>query len=1033
MKLEKYFLLNKYLLSLFGYSNSSELRKLIKDKPVGFEDDGKSDFMGALISTRDMKISREELAKYDEAIKEYSERLGKNRRENINLKYFQYLAVLFAEIYLDKYFNNRQELLTELNSFMENYKTIGNIDFSFFEEEDLKKLAYWMATGSGKTLIMHINYWQFLKYNSESLDNIILVTPNEGMSKQHYEEMQKSGILCKIYSENSNSLTLYKDEVLVIDIHKLTEKKKGSGVRVETSYFEGRNLVFIDEGHKGQATEERTWKSLREDLGKDGFIFEYSATFGQVIKANGKNNDLLEEYSKAIIFDYSYKYFYEDGYGKDFYVYNLKENTFSENYKEIILTGNLLSFYEQALLYENNRDELKEYLIEKPLWAFVGSKVIGRKNGSFTKNEKETISDVLDVVKFLKKIIENKSLLEDNISKIFKGESGLPDKAGKDIFKDKFKYIKEKNWNTPDIFRSLFNQVSGSLYLFELKSAEGEIGLKIGEGDYFGIINIGDVSGFKKLLEEEGIEVGVDTFTSSLFEQINNHDSNINLLIGAKKFIEGWDSWRVCSMSLLNIGRGEGPQIIQLFGRGVRLKGKELSLKRSNENKDEIKSLETLNIFGLNADYINVFLEMVKKEGLGEEEEIIIPIRRYFDRQKWEKLFTLKTDESFNFANNYINLEINENILVNIKVDIRPRMSLAHGLDTSIAELEDEPIDSSFRKGFLDCTEFLNWEEIYLKIIEFKISKGFYNLEIKKGTLKEVIKRGDYRIYAFPEQIKLKSFTDLKNIEEIVLMILKKYVKNYYFLEERQKETKKLQPVYLVKEDENFSYEEYRLKIEIPDEKEEREKIKERITKIKEALRDIDKLYREDINEIPTIHLDQHLYTPLLVSGGENEDFIKSEPPKLNEGETKFVKKLREQLKENKEKYKDREVFLLRNLSKKGVGFFKNAGFYPDFIMWVKEKNKQTVVFIDPKGILIEDEEKIKLYKYLKNEIQPEINKKHSNTNIKVDSYILSVTDYSAIKRNKSKEEYEKDHVLFLNDKEDCIEKLFQKISEGQN
>jgi len=236
--------------------------------------------------------------------------------------------------------------------------------------------------------------------------------------------------------------------------------------------------------------------------------------------------------------------------------------------------------------------------------------------------------------------------------------------------------------------------------------------------------------------------------------------------------------------------------------------------------------------------------------------------------------------------------------------------------------------------------------------------------------------------------------------------------------------------VYLVKEDENFSYEEYRLKIEIPDEKEEREKIKERITKIKEALKDIDKLYKEDVDEIPAIHLDQHLYAPLLISGGENEDLIKSEPPKLNEGETKFAKKLREYLKENKERYKNREVFLLRNLSKKGVGFFKNAGFYPDFIMWVKEKNKQTVVFIDPKGILIENEEKIKLYEYLKNEIQPEINKNQSDANIKIDSFILSVTDYSSIRRNKLKEEYEKDHVLFLNDKEDCIEKLFQKISE---
>jgi hypothetical protein len=1030
MKLEKYFILNKYLLSLFGYSSFSELRKVIKDREVGFENDGKSYFMSALMGIKDMKVSREELIRYDEIIKGYSERLGRNRRENINLKYCQYLAILFTEIYLDKYFNNRTELLSELNKFMEDYKLIEKIDISFFKEEDLKKLAYWMATGSGKTLIMHINYWQFLKYNIKPLDNIILVTPNEGMSKQHYAEMQKSGVPCKIFSEHSNNLTLYKDEVLVIDIHKLTEKKKGSGVRVETSSFEGRNLVFIDEGHKGQVTEEQTWKRLREDLGKYGFIFEYSATFGQVLRANEKKNDLLEEYSKAIIFDYSYKYFYEDGYGKDFYVCNLKEKKFDQDYKELILTGNLLSFYEQSLLYENHRDELKEYLIEKPLWAFVGSKVIGKKSGKFAKNEEDTISDVLNVVNFLKKIIENKSFLENNISRIFKEQSGLLDEEGKDIFKDRLKYIKQKGCSATDIFKSIFTQGNGTLYLYELKSAEGEIGLKIGEGDYFGVINIGDVSGFKKLLEEEGIEVGADTFTPSLFEQINNYDSNINILIGAKKFIEGWDSWRVCSMGLLNIGKGEGPQIIQLFGRGVRLKGKELSLKRSDENKIQIRSLETLNIFGLNADYINMFLKTVKDEGLGEEEEITIPIKKFFDRPKWEKLYTLKTNQDFNFANIYITLEINENILRKVKIDIRPRVSLAHGLDTSIAELEDKPIDSDLRKYFLDSIQFLNWEEIYLKIIEFKIAKGFYNLEIKKEMLREIIRRCDYKIYTFPEQIRLKSFTDLQNIEEIVLMIFKKYIKNYYYRKERREESKQLQPVYLIKDDENFSYDEYKLRVELPEDKKEREKRKERIEKIKEVLKDVDRLYREDTEEIPTIHLDQHLYTPLVVSSEKDEDFIKSEPPKLNEGETKFIKKLKEYLKLNKEKDKNREVFLLRNLSKKGVGFFKSAGFYPDFIMWVKEKDKQAIVFIDPKGILIEDEEKIRLYEYLKNDIQPEIYKKNPDINIKIDSYILANTEYSDIKRNKSEEEYEKDHVLFLEDQEDCIKKLFQKLSE---
>jgi len=50
------------------------------------------------------------------------------------------------------------------------------------------------------------------------------------------------------------------------------------------------------------------------------------------------------------------------------------------------------------------------------------------------------------------------------------------------------------------------------------------------------------------------------------------------LLIGSKKFSEGWSSWRVSSMGLMNVGKSEGSQIIQLFGRGVRLKGYQFSL-----------------------------------------------------------------------------------------------------------------------------------------------------------------------------------------------------------------------------------------------------------------------------------------------------------------------------------------------------------------------------------------------------------------------------------------------------------------------
>ena len=568
MTLEKYLVLNRYFLNLFGFNEFDELREKLKDSQEGYDSTGRSYFIDVLISLKPEWEA--ELLRYDEAIREYVEKLRQNRKQpNFNLKYFQYLAVLFTEIFLDKYYNDKDGFIAELNEFLKEFNNENKTENSLFTEEDLKKVAFWMATGSGKTLIMHINYWQILKYSKNNWDNIILITPNEGLSKQHYEELKLSGIPCKLYDGNIDNLKTKNGEILIIDIYKLTEEKKGEGVSVDVSFFDGKNLVFIDEGHKGQRTEEQKWKKLREEIGKNGFIFEYSATFGQVI---GKNKDLLEEYAKAIIFDYSYKYFYTDGYGKDFYVYIIREDAYTETQRDLLLTAGLLSFYEQLVVFEKYREELRKYNIEKPLWIFVGSKVTG----------KGINSDVVRVVQFLDKIIRDENYLKENIEKILTGKSGLIDNEGNDIFKGKFEFIRKLS--VDEIVEGIYQKVfggKGRLGLYEIKNAEGEIGLKTTTGEkYFGVVNIGDVRSLKKLIKESEIEVKEDHFSQSLFFGINESNSHVNILIGSKKFVEGWNSWRVSNMGLINMGKGEGPQIIQLFGRGVRLKGKDYSLKR---------------------------------------------------------------------------------------------------------------------------------------------------------------------------------------------------------------------------------------------------------------------------------------------------------------------------------------------------------------------------------------------------------------------------------------------------------------------
>ena len=185
----------------------------------------------------------------------------------------------------------------------------------------------------------------------------------------------------------------------------------------------------------------------------------------------------------------------------------------------------------------------------------------------------------------------------------------------------------------------------------------GEVALRLGaESDAFGVINVGDDARLVKLCEERGIATGEREFSGSLFHEINGPGSTVNVLIGSKKFTEGWNSWRVSTMGLMNVGKGEGAQIIQLFGRGVRLKGYELSLKRSVgtqlpegvDRRKNITVLETLGIFGIHADYMAQFRDHLEEEGLptnDERIEFLLPIIKNLGSRK---LRTIRLKETIN-------------------------------------------------------------------------------------------------------------------------------------------------------------------------------------------------------------------------------------------------------------------------------------------------------------------------------------------------------------------------------------------------
>src|SRR5699024_4241473 len=135
----------------------------------------------------------------------------------------------------------------------------------------------------------------------------------------------------------------------VIEVTKLADEMGDK--TVATGAFEGNNLVLV-EGHRGTGSAGGVWMARRAALVKGGFAFEYSATFSQSVakgstvakaeddiltakakrlfdktlkqlddtaraqlqltsqdRARARIDGIREAYAKAVLIDYSYKYF----------------------------------------------------------------------------------------------------------------------------------------------------------------------------------------------------------------------------------------------------------------------------------------------------------------------------------------------------------------------------------------------------------------------------------------------------------------------------------------------------------------------------------------------------------------------------------------------------------------------------------------------------------------------------------------------------------------------------------------------------
>ncbi|WP_345719043.1 DEAD/DEAH box helicase family protein [Thauera aromatica] len=939
--------------------------------------------------------------------------------------------------------------------------------------EDEIRGAAQNATGSGKTLLMHANILQFRQYAKASnreneFSRSVLITPNESLTDQHLREMEQNGLASQRFrADLLGSPDLAR--VDVIEITKLGDVRRENTVAV--SEFGDNNLLLVDEGHRGLGSEEETgWLKRREAISARGFVFEYSATFAQAVAAAGSES-ITQAYAKSVLFDYSYRYFYEDGFGKDYSILNLaKEGIDTRRY----LTACLLAYFQQLRLYDRDALALRPFHLEKPLWVFVGGSV--SKPGGANQDEKAAIADVAKIVLFLGEFLADPATSKKDIELLLTqsgAANGMVDADGNDIFANCFPVLQGilgaggtvdeiYGWILAEVFQS---RAGGILHITRIKGDSGEIHLRVGHAEQpFGLINVGDAKGLADHIRDqipaEKVEIADSEFDDRpLFAGASDSQSPVNILIGAKKFIEGWDCWRVSTLGLMHVGKSEGSQIIQLFGRGVRLKGFDWSLKRSSRctrinvaRPANIQWLETLQVFGIEAEFMQRFRDYLAEEGLpGNERKEVIEVPMHTTRNFGTRLKVLRPKRKKDNGKEYdfkldaplpiLKLPLPDKIIARqIELDWYPRIeAVAVGkADVSEATTKQTQLFKSHQLALID------WDAVFFDLEAFKRVRDYENVLIHRDDLPKLFADGHsawYRLYAPDTVMQPRTWAEVRQWQLIATTLLKRLIEALYNYQKGAFFEQRLEYRELTADDDNLPKPDERWQMMVDASE------STLIADLKQLAADVETLAQaikksgaagplQDKSRPGGLPPDAllggiHLYSPLLhmPDGAGTASRIKILPVALKDSEYEFVKHLHDYLLENAAEFVGKEFFLLRNKARGGgMGFFEAGSFYPDFILWVLDGDQQHIAFIEPHGLIHEgiNSPKVQFSKVIKG-----IERRLGDSNVTLSSFILSPTQLGALQKNfglSSLEDFLDLNILFMKNDTEYISRLIGKV-----
>lgn len=394
------------------------------------------------------------------------------------------------------------------------------------------------------------------------------------------------------------------------------------------------------------------------------------------------------------------------------------------------------------------------------------------------------------------------------------------------------------------------------------------------------------------------------------------------------------------------------------------------------------------------------------------------------------KLKYLKINDGKDFKQDYPHLLLEyQKDVPTVTLNYYPRIQMrkSSGKTDLKYTYPDQLNEEKIKTNYL---EFIDWDEVYFALQRYKRTRGWSNLSFGKDTLMSIMQQQEwYHLQIEKKEIQPQEYAYSVNLwQTLVISLLRLYVEAFYERGKGKWTSENLESSYLTPHDPNF-IEQYKVMVN-----KKLTAVIEQLNILKDEL--VNKTFAttkkldEASKDFEAIFVGQHLYQPLMYL---NSDMYKTEdgptitikPVALIKSEKDFLDTLMTYLNSQPAEINGKELYLLRNQSKKGVGI---NDIYPDFILWIIDGVHQYVNFIEPHGLEHNqgyNTPKVKLYQYIKEEVQPRI----ADKNMTLNSFVITSTEYKKIKHLGTMKVMNEHHLYHQTEQQDIyMDKIVKQI-----